>query len=215
MKREVNFLPLEEISRNEKRRRYRFWFTVISIFLILYLPLYLNLEVKIQRERFKILEKSNVEEKLKETESELQKLIDEQKSLKEKESALSSLEKNISWASIFYTIAENMGERIWLENLSVANSDFEQDKSEGKNRPTKDIIKATGGFFSSLSDKYTKSDYDYIIKIEGYCFSNLDIADFMKNLDEEGIFKRIILEKAEREMKKEFVAVHFKLKCEL
>lgn len=216
MKKDVNFLPPEETVKDEKLKRYKCWSVLFLSFFIIYLPFYLNLEIKISSEKSRIADSTEVEKKLEKTEMELQRIIEEQKSLKGKEMALSYLEKNISWTSILYKIAENMDERMWLENISISDRKFKEENESEISILTPDIIKATGGFFSSLTDKNNgDGDFDYIVMIDGYCLSNINIADFLNNLDKDGVFKKVILEKAEREINNDFVAIHFKIKCEI
>ena len=109
-----------------------------------------------------------------------------------------------------------MDEKMWLENIRISDTEFTEEENESeKSIPTPDIMKATGGIFSSLTDKNDGGgDFESIILIEGYWLSTIAIDQFMNNMAKERVFNIVIWEKAEREINNDFVALHFKIKCE-
>jgi len=212
MMKEVNLLPHDIVDAEENRNRFRFWITVVIVILLIFLPLFISLEGNIYELRAKVFRNIKEKEKVQEMGKKLNLLEEEKRRLISRQEVLSEIIDDIPWHQTLLKISNSLNHNTWLEQLDISKTD---EKSENK-KISREVIKATGGYFVSLNSADSQSkDDSFKIGIQGYAVSNIDLAEFMASLSTERKFKSVNLEFAERTKLEGFEAVKFLIRCEI
>ena len=141
-------------------------------------------------------------------------LNEEKEKLDLRQAILSEVIDDIPWHQTLYKIANSINQNTWLEQLDISSGEDTGKKENVK--PSDEVIKASGGYFSYLKkDEKGTKDNRLKVSLSGYAISNIDLAEFMASLTTENKFKSVNLEFAERTNLKGFDAVKFLIKCEI
>ena len=211
---EVNLLPQDIIDEEDQKTRLKFWIMITSATLLLLVPLFLSLERSIYKAKNETYRNTKEKEKVVEMANKLNLLNEEKENLGLKQAILSEIIDVIPWHQTLYKIASSINQNTWLEQLDISNGEDAGQKDNTK--PSEEVIKATGGYFSSLKkDDNVNKNNRLKVTLSGYAVSNIDLAEFMASLTSENKFKSVNLEFAERTKLNGFDAVKFLIKCEI